>query len=1781
MAEDAKAEDFKAPSTEDVDGLVADMKAKGLSKSDGISMIEKIMGQGAKTSTNLKQERDGEIGARPSDAEATPSPDTTRNPSRLSNLIDSAWGEEESPTPEPVQQPVQKAQVDTSFATDFPEDVSEAGYIGLAPLSVIKTPSSNKELATLVGITLGADKGLIEEELKSGNDTSLNETYAKIQAELDQFMFDSANQEIFDAQNPEAVVTILERLKSEGKTTVNLGTLRTYALSKLETINPERMGFVSRHVARNIVFAQEIQKRSNELSAATPFLSILGDVGEYFLPTGTASEQLSKYKDSIPEALTAIKNSPPEKQISMLNALLDGWEQQETLLIENNNSLMTLGQFQSLRDAILQGGLDTIDGRTDSEIEQYLESALDAGFTLIGAKGVFKSVESVFGYLSKKVFASDNVEVDTRLMAQLFDPNLPSANTLQENQAFYNKVPEYLDRREGLAQAAATKNTTKFRMTLESEKKALGARASTLLNSNTSNTEARELAKVNKIKFKEALKTVKDTKNKELTDIQNRQEVVQSHINDFDSAASAESELSRINQFVKDGRLDPEDLMRPTGKVNVVFGTRTNSHIVDTEYLESPVNKLKIEQEGGLQKIAEATGMTKEDIASRQVFTPTENTDIGFPNMLKNLTTMNELILADKSLTTIGMDRGRDLERQAGTSLTIRDSATGFKFAENDIKDSLGTFTFLLGDGVKGFDNAEDALSASKVGLAGHDVNIVQKDGKWYAETSIEHKFDATRDVDGLYLDQDWTAGTMGRLLLNPLRLLGGDVLKGLFALKGKNRSVVQKLENRFIKSTEKLSAKQGISLSKILERGDNESLDWNTKAAFKSATGETDDKVFDAYRAIRDIYDDVYEIRNKLYYQKLSSKNIKFVDDGKDGNLGSTLNPKSVGKGKDIDSEDGLVWDIETQRLIAPVPDDGFSYVRLTNPIEAGENGLRSIVRVQPEKVSRLPENLLNKRAGHVDRFYRETGWLVKTLGTKTVDGKEVPDNSITHIVSTKAEATKLAEENGGVAVRSRENDEIDSIFGDDESVQFSYSSSHTKKRGETLKGSDGLNAPLLNAFDTMGRSIASTQSGLDFNMLKSVETRFFNEFNDMIARDVNGNVNFSTNARSMIRKTSDSEIPFSEKRLNEFKNWHGYLKTLRSHSNGEVFKAMDNVLAPVFDPIFNVIAKAPLLGLKKRGTDTQAAAMELKGLVSNLFVVLNPLYQVPQNMAIGVYIAGTKGADGIKATLQLPALLVANKTGNYKMLTALVGGDESLARELVDELNNNGLIDAVGRSNDFLDMAKGDLNIGASSKIKSGFNAVRRNTTGLIYNAARGSQEKSLVAMNALSYLAEFNKVTRKGGKFDGRGKGEISFQAQKNVQTQNSLDMFKYQDNNNLLSIPLQFFQHVNKLFLDIIVDPQYKVIVGAVETIIRKEIASGNIGKEAGAYSQTYAQALTTTMLTYATFGMAGGLGSSIGSDVEAKLRKQFPELADVPIFEIMMNGVINETFNSTVEHLGGKGAIDITSTYGPAAFIDMVKSFMLDGFPNFNVMGVSGAATGSIFESLSSIKAISQAPNIDTFEKATMIASEIAEPISGYRNLEKAAIGYLFGQLPYSRSLTSGLKIEKIEAILLAGNIQPALVSDYFQGSSFDKSSSSMISLIGDEKTAQRNAETMIQAMTRDMAYHKITGRLDLAKSYELLEKWSTAAKAVSNPKYEDVISKAFGQMALTSGSATYQEYIKPYEASAQIGNRAEGLKVLRQKAQSPEAIAAFDGAIKIAESTDGMARILEERKGNK
>ena len=1765
--------------TPDYQTLAQDLKSKGFTYQD-------IKEQGTSLLRGIPK-RENPEGSRPSDQEATlPEKKEGGTPEAVQELLNAYEGlEAEEATP--VQGSI-KPKVDNNFAIVDAQDTEWASPDAIMEaISAPKSEGSNKELSEIIGAISEVDKEFVFNNLQGGDDTAYSNAVSEVEKAFNFNLETIANDSIRDANTPEEVLDILQEVKKSKSNVVTLSDLRAFSIGKMDGVLAGRMGYITQHTVRNMYLAQEISKKENELAANTDFFAALGDFLEYAAPVvGFASEEMSKYKQGIPDVLDKLDKATPETQVAVLESAMKAWENQETLLIQNNNSFMTLAQFGALKDAILQGGLALSDvNTTRAERNQYIESIANAGFEVSGVFGAMDSLKSLVKYVSLRSlsgYQNVNRTVSPEIAKRAFDafnPNNKSENIQQVQVQMETKFREelqYVDRRANLVKAASEKNTTLFRKTLEEEKKALGKEKANL--DIDLNSAARKLSKDKKIKFKSAIKELKDNITEQTLIINRRLTAVQEHIDSFDIKATAESELSRINQFLKDGRMKESDLLVPTGVVKVKPTTRTQSHIIDTEYLELPQNKAKIEKEEGLVGIQKKTGLSKEEVAARQMPTPNDSTESGMPNSPLTRMELNDLVLSEGDRVSIGMGLAREVERQAGTSLTPKHSATGFK-GYTDNENSQGLFTFLMQDGNNGgFKDVVELQEAARKGLAGYDYRIVEQEGKFFAEVDVEHYINPDIDAKGLYVDESTAVGFGGKIGMTPTRILGEEVLKSIFAVKGVHRSRSQKIENKFKDAVRGLSASQGRKLNTSLIKGDLEEKEWSNLDNFRRDTGVADESVYEAYRAMREVYEEIYNIRNQNYYNKLRKANIKFVDVA-DGNLGKVLNPNSK---VDMKTADDLVLDIETGSLIKPNTEDGMVYVKLTNPIEDLDTGARYVVRIAPEKVSALPMKVLNKRVGHVDRMYRDTGWLVKVPRRGKVEGVETDmPSQVTHIVATEAEANKIAAEKGGVAQRSRENDELETIFGNDSDIQFTYGSTHTKKRNEMLRGADGKEAPILNAFESMGKTLAKTDFELGTNIMQSLKSRFYNEFEDMLAEGKG--TQFKDKAVDMVSKRYRDTG--SKKRIQELENWHSYIKTLAAQEKGAVFKKFDEMISPVFNPILKVIGKETASG---------NAIDALQRMASEVFIVWNPLYQMPQNLVPSIYMSMAKGEGGVRATLALGALRKAWNKGDLKPLAKKLGISQDQAADLIKEFQSNGLVDAVGRSNDFLDLARGDLDVGATSIAKAGLQKAKRYGYTNARDMMRGGQENVVAMMNMMSYMAEYKNFLKRGGVFDAKGKAEVSFQAQKNLQHQNSMDAPWYQSPSNVLRPAFQFLQHMQKSFLDMVLEPQYRVVTGAVETLLKRKFSEGKyFGKQAGPYAKTYAQALITTALTYSVFGIAGGFGEKLGGVIEDHIRKNFPEFSQSIVGTTLMDGLLSETFNATVRSLGGEGAWNITATYGPAGFLDMVNDFFIEGFPSVNPFGVGGMLVSSIVESVVSSAAIVVADEIDTSEKSLLVASEVLEIFPLFKNIEKAAIAMMFEQMPSASSLSGKAKVTFTEGLMLAANIQPDLVKDFYNKADFSKMNENIWDMLERDTWNRVITNGMLQAHARDMYLEALKNGVNnvldgnswntgvsLTKKEELLRKWAGAAKSLvpKTAEAQNKVEKMFSEKALASTTPSYAEYPPAYIKKGKPTEKGEWLNVLVQRANSVEAKEMFDSLQKNYSATDEMAKILEEKE---
>jgi hypothetical protein len=1660
---------------------------------------------------------------------------------------------------------------DFSFGDEAELEAFDFGEVESIPFMPMLTEHASKEQATLASAKTGAPVEMIQKQIKAGDYRMVSEASNAFGEEFYGDMFSLYEKNIAEANTPKEVGVLLKELEQELQRKPTLAEQRAnYTKHVIRTsrgyegeTDIESLHPVLRESVKNNMMANNLSKMQMEHDNSLTYLGMFVDFAELTTLVGAGSEELLKNTSDIYDNLDKMDGLPFDKQMALMESMVEAAKNQETYLFNNNNSFIAGGQIDTIYNAVLEGARMRSEGYTEAEVGSMLETAFNGTLFFTQAAGLAKSIGAMGKFLMRRIHSSKNLAAAAKEQEELMQGILRSEaiSRLSPDNAQYRMegtsptapqiIEKTTDKRDVLTKTASAKGSRKERKALESEKKDLAV----LLNKTESedlNKKARLLSKDKKIKFKMALKEVKAENGAFKTTIKDRQKVNQELITDFDTAAKAESDLSRTDTMLRDGRLKTSDVLVPNGEFAVSSiqsptinptGLRPNQGLFDTLYKFVPDKLSAIRGTKGIKGLVEETGLTPEEVAERLAPTPNPETEQGFA-YINETRFLNDLIFVDENIMpaegikhSIGQALGRELEKPMGTSLTPDYSATGFK--HNNVKGSLGTFTYLLGDGaLGGFKTADEATDAMEQAAVGYKYKVVKKENGFFVETELDHYYNPYSDVAGLQI-KGTTPSWAISWALNRYRNVEEDLVRGLAAMKNVNRSLMQKMEDRAKGAVRPLSAEQNKLLLDVLERGDSLEEEWFDLARLNEDLGlDVPDEVWKSYREIRGIYNDIYTIREKNYYNKLRTAQQKYIDfgDGEDLGIGKAV------KHDGIDTD--MVYDSVSKKVIdtKELPQDAI-VVKLGVPKKVGEEYYTHTI-VQPKQIKPLVAGrTLNRRKGHIDRMYRDAGWIVEVPAkvARIVDGKEVLKPTVTHIVKTEAQAKKIASKTEGAEAKpSRETESLESdIYGDSESVQFGYGASHLKHRGEKVKGSDGIEgADTLNAFESLFKGIGNLSSALDYNAYQAVRIKFNKGFAEYFKEGAIAE--FKPDWDSMVSADGMKKLNANPAMKTELINHHAYLKSLRENARGKIFQAIDRGLRPILAPL-------------RFDPSTQKAATDLQRLTSELYIVWNGLYQGVQNLVPVFYNMSTGGTSGVKAVAMLPAVMLAFKTGNLKPLTHLVG-DEALALELFEELSTNGLIDAVGRSNDFLDLARTEGATVALSRTKASARGVKKALYGAPRQLSLGLQESAIVTNNALAYLLEFNELRKAGRAFDGKGKADISFQAQKRTQSQNSLDRFTYQNQGSVVAMAGQFMQAVHKFFLDAVIEPQWEVIRKPINALLKPVTDKhlGSLGKNKGRFADTWNKAFITTLVTYGMFGLEGGMGKGLGMALEDHIRKQY-EPDEIPaILDALLDGGLNTAINSLITD---GGSVDVNATMSPSAFVDMFTSLVFADFPQVNMVGASGFALAGIFESayssVQSIRASWKSEDIDWTDAAGNVFLEVLENFKIMDTAVKSYIIYWTGRNTSARSLTSELPIMKSEAIAKNLGIQSEMAADYFYRTNFGK-----LSLKGDDKDAAAITDTMLQMYARD-AIGMATGnalmgdgdvKLGFEEQNELRSKYIATAKLLTDPEYHPNIEKAFYNRGIKFGSAGHEIYMKPYLKKAVAGNITEYYKLVEQRA---------------------------------
>lgn len=1686
-----------------------------------------------------------------------------------------------SETPKPKEQPVvQEAEFDFSFGanSEFEFDFREDVNVGV---KLERTPDSKKELSLMASLYLDVPFDYISNQALQGDESLINQAFSEATSQKQSQDMANANEDIALAKTPEDVIQLLTRLNKSQDVPMILSEQRSAYVEALgvvsegdkEDLNFTNVSPILQYTLKNNIIAADVLKQKTEYENSKSTLDVGLAFLEVALPfTGVAEEEYSKATSEMYNRADEFNDMPFEKQRELIKGLVEGAKAQETVLFNNNNSFMQGGQIDTFYNLILQGGLNDPDSNfTAAERGELLETAFNSTVFVGEAIGLARDVGKLVKFLMRRIHSTKilkaGIEEEERIARLIIqrntrdnlDPNTvsPSNITVKSETTNPSIQPTTVDSRVGLQEQASLKGTRKDRKVLETEKRNLG-KLKGEQSARDINKEARVVSKEKKIKFKEARKEVVADRATQVKTIENRQGVNQEFINEFDTAAKAESDLSRIQTKLGDGRVTLAGLQKADGSFNAteytghyrVVPQREGSSVLDSQFAFSPKSQYQMEEAVGIEGMPEAMGMTKEQVAERFLPTGSPDTEIGLNNVL-NPSSLNDLILADDKLSNIGMRLGRELESANGTSL--KPVISGTRFKEGSTDSSLGTFVFLLGDGAKGgFKKLSDAQGSANKAALGYDYNIVKKETGYYVEMEVDHYTNPFNDTKGLDIKAGTTPSKLTAWALNHARIVEEDMIRGLYALKGVNRSVVQKLETK-AKKAMFINPNKNLLLMKILEKGDDAGAEWATKSSIEKEFGTVPDDVFNSYRSIRDIYDDIYVIKERNYYNAQRAANQKVISLGEDfdNSYGAVLNVAGIKKkGSKVIKGDELIYDTTTKQL---VPKDSLTesdiVVELSQPIKVGTE-LRTYVRVQPQDVKKLKSgDTLNYGVGHVDRMYKDAGWTVKQDVVKKVNGVDVKSTRVVNIVKTEKEARALENAEEGIfASPSRENKELD--FASEDSVQFGPSSSHTKKRGELVKGADGTKtAGVLNSFESLFATIGSVQNSLDFNVMKATEVKFFKAFEGVLKE------------RSATRYENDiSKMYIKEKweRLSpdmrtEFINHHAYLKSLRHFMWEGWMKSADEVTNKIFNKVGMEVSSQKAIGAIQQKT-------------SVLGIVWNGLYQAKQNMYQVMFAISSSPKNGGKAVRALPALMSASISGDTSGLAKILKSDV-LAKELLDELTTNGLIDAIGRSNDFLDLArtagknvsvgnsKSELTAKVSGVAKAvGKGAVEATMFPALKRASQGIQEAPLIVGNALAYLTEFFELTAKnGGVFKGREKAEISFQAQKRMLTQNSLDQFWFQNRGNPLSFVGQFMQAVYKTFLDSVVEPQWEFIRKPLNAVLKPVLDRelGGLGKNKGRITDTYTKAFITTAITYTVFGPEGGLGKALGSSLEDFVRSQYKTTDDMPpLLDGFFNGMASELVNGSLKASGFDGKVDVNQTMSPSAFLDMFSSLVMGDFPQVNLLGASAFMVNNVAESAYSASLIAYDKladgSLSTPETLALISAELLEPFKLLDSGQKAYIAYHTARNATSTSLSSDDRLTKAESVLSLFGYEPELLTDKMYRMKFSKGDGSGITDM--DFWGKKSTNTALQMYARRLTYEMDMGTLTRERQQVLYAEGVAFAKRMSAKSNWNAAENAFKERALKETPPSYNETIKPQITGNTIDGIVKALRITSQKA---------------------------------
>ncbi len=310
---------------------------------------------------------------------------------------------------------------------------------------------------------------------------------------------------------------------------------------------------------------------------------------------------------------------------------------------------------------------------------------------------------------------------------------------------------------------------------------------------------------------------------------------------------------------------------------------------------------------------------------------------------------------------------------------------------------------------------------------------------------------------------------------------------------------------------TRKTARRELEELDGVLLEGDNQNKLFSSIEMKAGINGvKMNEHQIEAYYNVRNLYDNLYVIRNAEERRKLVSRGMGEVL-LKDGPQVGKVHETSQGAQASINTVGPRkIWFEDARKAVDPseidmvkMYEEGYVLTKMKDTIKVADTGESfTYVISRRSATGELPEQILHFKEGYVPRVNKNAYWFVKAVENATVDGKHIEDGlrSTLRFFDNKVEADKWAKAEGIANPKRKlqvlEDREMEAQITGSSDIGAGgglYTGPRAKKA--IPFGKDGLPSERFGAFEALSMNINSLQNHVSRNSWRmGMEQRWVN---------------------------------------------------------------------------------------------------------------------------------------------------------------------------------------------------------------------------------------------------------------------------------------------------------------------------------------------------------------------------------------------------------------------------------------------------------------------------------------------------------------------------------------------------------------------------------------------------------------------------------------------------------------------------------------------------------------